>query len=103
MMDRATMLRHLDALEPLRESFRYVLLEEPLRPDATMITLHRYRAATQMRQHDWRNRLVIRGKFAFRDPFTGKQNLFRMSDHLALDRLPRVDADDEVSRGRSIQ
>src|ERR1043166_10212798 len=81
MMDRAVLLRNFNALEPLRKTLRHVLLKETLLGNAAMVALHRDRPTTQVRQHHRRDHLVVRGELALRDPVSGKQDLFRMSDH----------------------
>src|ERR1041385_8322967 len=81
MMDRAILLRHFNALEPIGKTFRHVLLKKARRRDATMITFHRNGTAPQVRQHHRRDHLVVRGQLAFRDAVAGKQDLFRMRDH----------------------
>src|SRR5829696_5528872 len=101
MMDRAAVLWHLDALEPLRKSFRYVFLKKARRDDATVITLHRNRSPAQVRQHQRRNHLVVRRQLALRDSLTRKQNLVRMRDH--SDRQRQANVDGVVYRVRSTQ
>src|ERR1043165_2807638 len=81
MMDRAAVLWHLDALEPLRKSLRYVFLKETRRANAAVITLHRDRTSPQVRQHQRRNHLVVGRQLALRDSLTRKQNFLRMRDH----------------------
>src|SRR5688572_4721169 len=81
IVDNPILLRDLDALEPLRESFRYILLNESLSCDAGGIAFHRDRAADDMRQHHRRDHLVIAGKFTFCDASVWKQDFVRMCDH----------------------
>ena len=81
MVDDPILLRNLDPFEPRRKSARYVLLPEPFPADAGGISLHRDRPPADVRQHDRRDRLVIRRELALGDPVVGKQNLFRMRDH----------------------
>ena len=87
MMNRAAVLWHFDTHKPLRKPFRNVFLKEARRSNAAVITLHRDWTATQVRQHDRRDRFVVRGQLAFCDPIVRKQDLVRMSDHFVLAQL----------------
>src|SRR5829696_7455043 len=103
MMDCASVLRNLNTLQPLRKSLRYIFLKETRRSDAAVKTFHRDWTAAQVRQHDGRNRFVVRHKLTFGDAIVGKQNLFRMSDHCLANRVQRADADGAICRARSTQ
>ena len=81
MMNRAVLLRHLDALQPRGEPLRHVFLDEPLVPDAGGVALHGDRAPLDVRQHDRRDGLVIRCHRALCDPIVGEQHLLGMRDH----------------------
>src|SRR5436190_21964358 len=81
MMHAPAFFRNLDALQPLRESLCNVLLKEARLADAAVEALHRYRPAAKMRQHEWRDRLVIRGELALGDSVVREEHLFRVRDH----------------------
>ena len=82
MVHGAALLRHLDALQPLGEALRDVLLQEALLADAARIALHRDRTAADVRQHDRRDRLVVGGELALGDAIVREQHLLRMRDHV---------------------
>src|SRR5678815_1361805 len=81
MMNGPVFLRHLNAFEPFGKALDHILLKKPWCSDATVISLHRDRPPSQVWQHHGRDHLVIRGKFAFRDPVFREKNLVRMRDH----------------------
>src|SRR4029453_10675476 len=81
MVHGPVLLRNLDALEPLGKSFRHVLLNEPLAPDAGRVTLHRDRAASNVGKHDRSDRLVVRRERPLRDSIVGEEHLVGMPDH----------------------
>src|SRR6266516_6434788 len=89
MIDGAVVLRNLHAFQPDRKPFRDVLLKEAGRADAAVITLHRHGPTADVRQHDRRNRFVVRHKFSLGDAVVGKENFLWMTDHsLTTSRAP---------------
>ena len=54
---------------------------KPFRPMPDGIALHRDRAAANVRQHDRRDRLVVRRELALGDPVVGEEHLLGMRDH----------------------
>src|SRR5262249_10266628 len=81
MVDDAVFLGHFNTLQPIRESFRYILLKKSFLVDAGREAFHRDRAANDMRQHQGRDHLVIGGEFSFRNAVVGEQDFFRMRYH----------------------
>src|SRR5688500_456288 len=100
MVDSAAVFRNFNSLEPLRKTFRDVLLKEAGHADAAVITFHRNRPSSQVRQYHRRDRFVIRGEIAFRDAVVGKEHFVRMRDHL-IPRPPATNADGAACRGWS--
>src|SRR5690349_10195812 len=80
MMHDTVFLRHFDAFEPDGKSLRHVLLPEPLPTDASRISLHGHRPASQVRQHHRGDGLVVRGDLAFGDLVVWKEHLLRVRD-----------------------
>src|SRR5689334_10028564 len=81
MMNGAILFRHRDPLQPLRESFRHILLPEPLLADSGRVPLHRHRAIADVRQQHGRDGLVVGGDLAFGDPVVREQHFVRMGNH----------------------
>src|SRR5947207_6820179 len=77
MMHAPAFLRNLDALQPLREALRNVLLKEARLADAAVEALHRNRTTAEVRQHECRDRSVIRGELALGDSVVREEHLFR--------------------------
>ena len=80
VVDRAALLRHLDALQPGREALHDVLLQEALRADARREALHRDRAAARCAAASAARRLVVGGQLALGDAVVGEQHLLGMGD-----------------------
>src|SRR5262245_2647528 len=81
MMDDPVFFWNLDSFEPVRKSFRDILLPEPFLANPRRVPLHRHRPPAQMRQHDGRDRLVVRSELALRDAVFGEEDLVWMRDH----------------------
>src|SRR5262249_30865737 len=81
MMNGAVLLRRLDALQPGGESLRDILLPEALLPDTRRIPLHRHRPSFDVRQHDRRDRVVVRGESSFRDAVLREEHFLRVRNH----------------------
>ena len=84
MAHRPALLGHLDALQPTRESLRDVLVHEARLADARREALHRDRTRADVRQHDRRDRLVVRRELALRDPVLREHHLLGMRDHVSF-------------------
>jgi len=82
MIDSALVLGNLDAFQLLRKTFRNVLLKEPRRADAAVITLHRHGSTPDVRQHHRRNARVVRREFSLRDAVVGKEDFLWMTNDL---------------------
>src|SRR5262245_40171006 len=67
MLNGTVLFRHLDSLQPLRETLRNILLHEALLPDAGRISLHCYWPVAYVRQHDRSDRFVIGSELTFGD------------------------------------
>ena len=86
MIDSALVLWNLDAFQPCRKTFRDVLLKEAGRGDTAVITLHRYGATPDVRQHQGRNARVVRREFSLRDAVVGKEDFLWMTNHYLTSR-----------------
>src|SRR5262245_29156476 len=80
-MHDAVFLRNFDTLQPLRKSFRNILLNKSFPADAGRKTLHRHWTSSNVRQHQRRNHFVIRSEIALGDRVVGKKNLVGMTDY----------------------
>src|ERR1044072_243844 len=81
MVHDAVLLRHLDALQPLGEVARDVLLPERLPPDARRIALHGNGPALQVGEHHRRDGLVVGRELALGDAIFREEDLVRVGDH----------------------
>src|SRR6185437_13819682 len=100
MMYRAALLRDLHALEPVRKTFHDIFLKEAFGRNAPMVTLHRDRPPSQVRQHVGRNHLVVCGEFTLGDPVIREHQLLRMRDHAVSRTTSRAVLSSRMPRNR---
>src|SRR4029453_11764576 len=81
MVHRAIFLGHFDTLQPRGKPFRNILVKETLLANARWVSFQGDRPLANVREHDRRDRFVIRRELALGDPIVWKQHLLGVRDH----------------------